>query len=185
MKSTYDKDHRDVEFAVGDWAWLRLNHRSAVGITTGSNHKLAPRYYGPFQVLERIGSVAYRLLLPPELGFMMFSMSPSSRSTMGRLLWMLFPYQPLRMVVLCLLLRRSSVLILCITLGIFSSNGLAAAQQKLHGSHWRISRSGIQRSSLRTSCFPRTAEVSWTTSLARNSGADRRVQPQLELVVEF
>ena len=66
MKTTYDKAHREVEFAVGEWAWLRLHNRHAAGITSGGNQKLAPRYYGPFQVLERVGKVAYRLKLPPK-----------------------------------------------------------------------------------------------------------------------
>jgi hypothetical protein len=35
MKATYDKHLRDMEFVVGDWVWLRLNHRSATTIREG------------------------------------------------------------------------------------------------------------------------------------------------------
>jgi len=64
MKNTYDQAHRDLQFAVDDWVWLRLHHRSAVGITTAHPSKLAPRFYGPFQVVARVGAVSYRLRLP-------------------------------------------------------------------------------------------------------------------------
>lgn len=50
----YDANHREVEFAMGNWVWLRLLHRT----------KLGPRYVGLFRMLERIDKVAYRLQLP-------------------------------------------------------------------------------------------------------------------------
>ena len=62
-KKYYDASHRDVEFAVGDWVWLRLLHRTTQSLEPRAKGKLGPRYAGPFQVLERIGRVAYRLQL--------------------------------------------------------------------------------------------------------------------------
>jgi hypothetical protein len=52
MKATYDKYHGDMEFVVGDWVWLRLNHRAATAIRGGSYSKLGPKYFGPYQILE-------------------------------------------------------------------------------------------------------------------------------------
>jgi hypothetical protein len=66
MKSSHDKLHCDLAFQVDDWVWLRLHRRSAAGITDSSASKLSPRFYGPFHVIERMGSVAYRLRLPPK-----------------------------------------------------------------------------------------------------------------------
>lgn len=60
----YNAKHRDVEFVVGDWVLLRLLHRPAQSLLPGPRSKLSPRYAGPFQVVERVGSVAYRLHLP-------------------------------------------------------------------------------------------------------------------------
>jgi hypothetical protein len=53
-----------MEFAVGDWVWLRLLHRSTQSLDPRAKRKLGPRYTGPFAVLERIGQLAYRLHLP-------------------------------------------------------------------------------------------------------------------------
>ena len=66
MKTSHDKLHRDLAFQVNDWVWLRLHQRTATGITDGTKSKLSPRFYGPFQVIEKIGSVAYRLRLPAK-----------------------------------------------------------------------------------------------------------------------
>ena len=62
----YNAGHRPLEFAVGDWVWLRLLHRTTQSLELGARKKLGPRYDGPFQVLERIGSVACRLQLPAD-----------------------------------------------------------------------------------------------------------------------
>jgi hypothetical protein len=56
----------NVEYAVNDWVWVRLLQCTAVSITTASHSKLGPKFYGPFKVLRRIGSVSYKLELPPK-----------------------------------------------------------------------------------------------------------------------
>jgi hypothetical protein len=63
-KRHYDGRHRALEFAVGDWVLLRLLHRPAQSLVPGRRSKLSPRFAGPYQVLDRIGAVAYRLQLP-------------------------------------------------------------------------------------------------------------------------
>ena len=63
-KKYYDAGHRDVEFQVGDWVWLRLLNRTTQSLVPGAKGKLGPRYAGPFCILERVGNVAYRLQLP-------------------------------------------------------------------------------------------------------------------------
>jgi hypothetical protein len=73
MKDHQNHKRRHVEYSVGDWVLLKLHHRSAAGITSASPSKLAPRFFGPYQIIERIGAVAYRLRLPSK-AFMTFSM---------------------------------------------------------------------------------------------------------------
>ena len=63
-KRHYDAHHRLLEFAVDDWVWLCLLHQPAQSLVPGPRGKLSPRYAGPFQVVERIGPVAYPLRLP-------------------------------------------------------------------------------------------------------------------------
>jgi hypothetical protein len=66
MKNAQDKTCQDVEFTVGDWFWLCLLYRRIVGVTVSSDSKLGPKFYGLFQVVQRIGLVSYKLELCPK-----------------------------------------------------------------------------------------------------------------------
>jgi hypothetical protein len=61
-KSFYDRHHQDLEFTPWQWVLLRLVHWLIASLVAAGKGKLGPKFYGPFQVLERIGDVAYRLL---------------------------------------------------------------------------------------------------------------------------
>ncbi|KAL5569900.1 hypothetical protein UlMin_026475 [Ulmus minor] len=66
QKSYANKRKRPLEFQVGDSVFLKVAPMKGV-MLFGKKGKLSPRYIGPFEILERIGKVAYRLALPPEL----------------------------------------------------------------------------------------------------------------------
>ncbi|GJW95821.1 putative reverse transcriptase domain-containing protein, partial [Tanacetum coccineum] len=66
QKSYADNSCKPLEFKVGDRVMLKVSHWKGV-IHFGKKGKLAPRYVGPFEILERIGLVAYRLRLTEEL----------------------------------------------------------------------------------------------------------------------
>ncbi|GKC89516.1 hypothetical protein Tco_1150165 [Tanacetum coccineum] len=66
QKSYANNRRKPLEFEVGDLVMLKVSPWKGV-IRFGKKGKLAPRYVGPFEILEMIGLVAYRLRLPEEL----------------------------------------------------------------------------------------------------------------------
>ena len=66
QKSYTDIRRRPLEFEAGDHVFLKVMPKRGV-IRFGKRGKLSPRYIGPFEVLERVGAVAYRLALAPSL----------------------------------------------------------------------------------------------------------------------
>ena len=57
---------RPLEFEVRDHVFLKVMPKRGV-VRFGKRGKLSPRFIGPFEILERIGSVVYRLALPPSM----------------------------------------------------------------------------------------------------------------------
>lgn len=66
MKAYADKNRSFREFKEGDWVYLKLQPYVQSSVARRANHKLSFRYYGPYQVLEKVGTVAYKLKLPSD-----------------------------------------------------------------------------------------------------------------------
>lgn len=64
METNANRKRREVEFAVGDKVSVRLRPYRQISVARRLSNKLSKRFYGPFEVGERIGMVAYRLILP-------------------------------------------------------------------------------------------------------------------------
>ena len=66
QKSYADVRLRPLEFKVGDHVFLKVMPKRRVA-RFGKRAKLSPRFIGPFEILERVGAVGYRLALPPSM----------------------------------------------------------------------------------------------------------------------
>ncbi|GKE64890.1 putative reverse transcriptase domain-containing protein [Tanacetum coccineum] len=66
QRSYADKRRKPLEFQVRDKVMLKVSPWNGV-IRFGKRGRLNPRYIGPFKILAKVGTVAYRLELPEKL----------------------------------------------------------------------------------------------------------------------
>ncbi|GJX73003.1 putative reverse transcriptase domain-containing protein [Tanacetum coccineum] len=66
QKSYADKRRKPLEFSVGDYVLLKVSPWKGV-VRFGKKGKLTPRFVGPFEIIEKVDTMAYRLDLPKEL----------------------------------------------------------------------------------------------------------------------
>lgn len=59
MKLFVDKNRQDIQYEEGHMVYVCLRPHRQLSLCTQSPNKLAKRYFGPFRIMERIGSVAY------------------------------------------------------------------------------------------------------------------------------
>jgi hypothetical protein len=66
QKSYADTRRRELSFKVGDYVYLKVSPMRSLR-RFNMKGKLAPRYIGPFRIIERHGEVVYQLELPESL----------------------------------------------------------------------------------------------------------------------
>jgi hypothetical protein len=66
MKAQADKRRSDRQFRIGDYVYLKLQPYAQTSLAPRAHPKLSFRYFGPYKIIEKIGSVAYKLEPPPS-----------------------------------------------------------------------------------------------------------------------
>ena len=66
QRSYANLKRKDIEYEIGDKVFLKVYLWKKI-LHFGRKGKLSPRFIGPYEILERVGPVAYRLKLPLEL----------------------------------------------------------------------------------------------------------------------
>jgi len=64
MKKQADGKRSEQQFEINDWVFLKLQPYVQSSLADRTTQKLAFKFFGPFKILSKVGSVAYRLELP-------------------------------------------------------------------------------------------------------------------------
>jgi hypothetical protein len=64
MNQQADQGRSECQFVEGDQVFLRLQPYKKTSLKAEHSQKLAPKFYGPYTMLKRVGQVAYQLALP-------------------------------------------------------------------------------------------------------------------------
>lgn len=64
MRQLADRRRSERVFEIGDWVYVKLQPYKQSSVATRPYPKLATKYYGPYQIIKKIGMVAYKLQLP-------------------------------------------------------------------------------------------------------------------------
>lgn len=59
-----DKHRTDRSYSIGDWVFVKLQPYRQLSLKDHSFHKLSAKFFGPFEIIARVGPVAYTLALP-------------------------------------------------------------------------------------------------------------------------
>ena len=66
QKSYANMKRKDIRYEIGEKVFLKVSPWKKV-MRSGKKGKLSPRFIGPYEVIKKVGPVAYRLALPPDL----------------------------------------------------------------------------------------------------------------------
>jgi hypothetical protein len=66
MQKREDTHKVERRFSIGDWLYLKIQPYRQITISGVRNQKLTPKFYGPFEVIQCVRQVAYKLNLPAE-----------------------------------------------------------------------------------------------------------------------
>jgi hypothetical protein len=66
MKKQADQHRSERQFEIGRKVFLKLQPYVQSSLAPRANQKLSFNYFNPFEILQKVGSVAYKLLLPPS-----------------------------------------------------------------------------------------------------------------------
>ncbi|KAK8461894.1 hypothetical protein SEVIR_1G109033v4 [Setaria viridis] len=64
MKEQADKNRTDRTFELGEYVYLKVKPYVQTSLAARSSNNLSFRYFGPYQIIDKIGEVAYKLKLP-------------------------------------------------------------------------------------------------------------------------